>query len=198
MYEIAAKKGSVDAMARYGAFLCDQENYETGLSWLEKAVNQNNALACTYLGNCYFEGRYFKEDKLKAFKLYNKANELGDLMGKFYLALFHVNENLKGCSPSKGVEILEGLQNFCSQRQDSYDKTINAKFYGKNYYKISEISSLLGEKENIPFQIILKSKEHSGENKINLFEDISLILGHCYHYGIGIKKELFKSGVLFR
>lgn len=196
MYETAAKKGSVDAIARYGAFLWDQENYETGLSWLEKAVNQNNALACTFLGNCYFEGRYFKEDKFKAFNLYNKANELGDLMGKFYLALFHVNENLKECSPFKGMEILEGLQNFCSQRQDSYDKydkTINAKFYGRNYYTVSEVSSLLGEKENNPFQIVLKSKEHSGENKINLFDDISLILGHCYHYGIGVEKNYKKA-----
>ena len=192
MYKIAAERGSVDAMARYGAILCDQEDYKVGLVWLQKAVNQNNAMAYTYLGNCYLEGKYYKAGKLKAYEHYKKADELGDMMGKFNLAIFHLNENLKECSPSKGVEILEGLHNFCSQRQDSHHNHINAKFYGQYYYTISEISLIRG-KENHPFEVVMKSKEHSGENKVNLFEDISLILGHCNHYGIGVEKNYIKA-----
>ena len=85
IWEDLAHRGYAQGQYRYATHyilgqLVDQ-NFKKAVRYLKKAVRQEHADATWLLGKCYFYGHGVLEDKVKAFKRYKQAADLGSAGG---------------------------------------------------------------------------------------------------------------------
>jgi len=78
----SAGKGDADAQEQVGAAYCDgvgvAQDYHQGLIWLQKAADQNNTRAISWLGLIYANGFGVPPDQTKAFQYYLAAATAGN------------------------------------------------------------------------------------------------------------------------
>ena len=76
-----AEKGDADAQELVGAAYCEgagvTQDYHQGFLWLQKAADQKNVRAISWLGRLYANGFGVPQDQAKAFQYYLAAATAG-------------------------------------------------------------------------------------------------------------------------
>lgn len=72
-----------------GVQLYKKEHYTEAIKYFEKAAEQGYALAQSYLGWCYEEGKGVKQDYTQAVSWYRKAAEQGDAIAQYNLGVYY-------------------------------------------------------------------------------------------------------------
>ncbi len=81
-FDISAHNGNAQSQGVMGAYYLEpkHQNYKLAISWLEKAAEQGDDKALYNLGNCYFFGKGKQVDMDKAYQLYKKSAEKGNIL----------------------------------------------------------------------------------------------------------------------
>lgn len=106
LLKIAAHEGDPDAQFKYSQYLHTTDgNLVESIHWLKKSASQNNVLAITNLGICYFYGDCLDQSYEKAFELFVRASPY-DNNAKYYLGLCYLKGFGVLANTSKGFELL--------------------------------------------------------------------------------------------
>lgn len=135
LLKLAADQGNDSAMYKLGKHYLEINNISSGLSYLQKAVENENQYAQCYLGILYYTGKYVRQDISVAKDLLNKSAAQGNEFAEQILK--------KGLSRSAGRFYLgskiyrmveKSMKQLKKSIDEEYNKTqrINMREYLKN------------------------------------------------------------------
>lgn len=101
-----AENGDADAQFHLGTHYSSNGNYRDGIYWLELACKQEHMLATTNLAIFYYFGDGVVQCYEKAFPLFVRATDLGDVSAKYYVGLSYLNGNGVEKNTLKGFDLL--------------------------------------------------------------------------------------------
>ncbi|KAG9289248.1 hypothetical protein G9A89_007493, partial [Geosiphon pyriformis] len=221
LYSKAAEAGDLDA--QYALALCYEyglgttKNVEKAFGLYSKAAEAGNIAAQTNLGFCYANGKGTKrnEEKAlnsiqkqqrreiqmhntilrfeKAFELYSKAAEAGDLDAQYALALCYEY----GLGTTKNVEKAFGLYSKAAEAGNTntqYNLALcyaNGKGTKRNEEKAFELYSIAAEAGDLDAQYAIARSAEAG----NIAAQTNL--GFCYANGKGTKRNEEKAFGLY-
>lgn len=172
LFEISAQKNDVDSWTEIGLLLTDPEieslfDPQRGISYYEKAAQQNHPIAWNNIGALYQNGIGYDFNIKKAIQAYERAAKLGDGMalsnlGDLYYFGVHVKQHY-------GKSL-----NFYQQAEKKY-------YY--NYDKISEIYYQLRDYQNL---LIYLKKDYDRSYS-------GIYYGILYENSMGVKADLKKA-----
>ena len=104
-YKKAADAGSAEGQFYLGTLLCNQEEYQQAIAWLERAASQDYMPAIFRLGKMYDIGSGVTRDPEKAYRYLVRAARMGHLFAQRHIA----GKMIRGRFGAKRIP--EGLYN---------------------------------------------------------------------------------------
>lgn len=136
----AASNGKLEkAFYPYAVCLLERSEAEgdDGLLWLKKAVDGGDACAMFYMANLYRDGKFVAQSDTKAFDLYCKASDLGNVDATFAKAECYE----KGIGTTRNIDsALRNYKQIVSSFPEAKNKVIELDF---DEYRKNLIESLL-------------------------------------------------------
>lgn len=87
MYKRAADNDSSLGQYLLGRYYIEDLNdFKTGLAWLLKSVDKQEAMAALYVGQLYSDGKYVEKDEYYSLEYYHLAAKLGSTDAAFFIA----------------------------------------------------------------------------------------------------------------
>ena len=191
--EIAAKKGSVDAMRMLGILYIEwgedfqkisderkKQNREKGVYWLEKAVKNGDVVAMPTLAYCNLQGWGTERNLKRAIELYKKSIELGYTPAEEFLLNTYIYQiGLDGSLPNDAIHLIEKASN---------EGNLDAKNFLGNMYKLGK------DVQKDETRAVKIYKELVEQNYSFGYTNLAI----CYLYGEGVKKDYSKAEALLK
>jgi len=152
-------------ISRYmlGKIYYDEKNYTTAVEWYTEAALQGESTAQANLGNMYRMGMggLIQNDK-KAFDLYKKSADQGNLLGQYYLAFMYKNGYGVPQNYSKALEIYqvltkEGVYNAYYSLGEMYEKGMGLRENIDKALECYAIASIQNEAAKFDFERLKKT-----------------------------------------
>ena len=197
-YNKAAEQGDSSAQFYIGYYYDKGQGVEKdafkAVEWYLRASAQNNLAALNNLGVCYEFGNGVDIDLSKAFSYYEKSATQGNVVAQRNLSNCYLN----GIGIAQNLEEAFGWRQKAANNKDVSSQKKVAEWYFKGFgvEKDNEQalvwftkSKLQGDKNDI-----VVDSEVAIESLIRLANDgdvpIQYIVGKCYEYGVGVKKDI--------
>lgn len=100
------KENEFDSLVDYGIYLQQNKKYARCFQAFKHAADEGDIKSYAYLGFCYMKGYCGFVSEEAAIEWYNKASDLGDSLGKYFLALCYFDGKLVKRDNKKGKELM--------------------------------------------------------------------------------------------
>lgn len=185
----SAEKGYYKAQFEWGRMCLEAKDLSTAVKMFSSASNMGYSIARLYLGFCYEVGDGIEKDEQRAFQCYRLAADAGITQAQYYLCFCY--------KYGVGTEKSERLCNEASDKLNGFVRQSD---------DCARIRRFVYEHCNTLFdEGILCVRRKEFNKAVDLFTESSkygnvnatYLLGQCYFYGCGVKKDRQKAEELF-